>query len=97
MAFYVAVFGVFDVVDVAFFSCRVILRHIECIKVEEARFHLCTCHFLETQLHQFSADFIEEAQVRMLLAGPSFGDGCFYVVFLEFDVAPFACDYEFRG
>ncbi len=80
---YVAVCGVFGVVNVAFFPCRVILRHEESVEVEEARFNRRARHLLEAQLHEFSADFVEELQVRMLLAGPSLSYRRLNVVFLK--------------
>ena len=92
-----AVLRVFNVVDVAGFPCWMVLRNVECVKVEEASFNRCASHFLKTQLNQFCSDFIEKLQVRMFFSRPSFCHRSFYVVFLEFCRLPFTRDYKFRG
>ena len=97
MFFVVAELGVFNIIDVAGFPCRMVLRHVQSVEIKKCSFNSCARHFLEAQLDQFSADFIEKLQVRMLFSRPHFCDRGFNVVLLEFCGLPFARDYEFRG
>ena len=92
---YVAEFWVFDEVDAVFFACWVVLRRVQRVKIEERGFHAGASHLFEAQSNQFLADFFEEAEVGVFFSRPSFCHWCFDVVFLEFAVSPFACDYEF--